>query len=214
MLSLQEVRQALDLAQFDSTQAQLRMRPVPRAMTRTDEKEGDPRQGAVLVLLFQRQGRIHFVLTRRRDDLATHAGQISLPGGRREDGEPLQETALREAHEEVGIDPQAVRLLGSLASLYILPSDFEVFPFVGWHEEEPAFVPQLSEVAEIIEVPLAHILDERLRQEEVWERKGVSMIVPYFQIDEHKVWGATAMMLSEFAERLREQSDGNLATNP
>jgi 8-oxo-dGTP pyrophosphatase MutT (NUDIX family) len=137
-----------------------------------------------------------------------------LPGGRREDGEPLQETALREAHEEVGIDPRAVSLLGSLASLYILPSDFEVFPFVGWHEGMPAFVPQLSEVAEIIEVPLAHILDERLRQEEVWERKGVSMIVPYFQIGEHKVWGATAMMLSEFAERLREQSDGNLTALP
>lgn len=212
LLSLQEVRQALHLAQFDSLSAQSLMRPIPRSMTRADDLQGAPRQSAVLLLLFGRQSQLHFVLTRRRDDLSAHAGQISLPGGRREDDESLQETALREAHEEVGVEPQAVKILGRLARLYITPSDFEVFPFVGWYEETPAFVPQLSEVAEIIEVPLVHILDDGLRQEEVWEHKGDLMHVPYFQIGGHKVWGATAMMLSEFAERLRTQSNGNLAS--
>ena len=181
-------------------------------MSRPPEQQGDPRQGAVLLLLFPRQHELRFVLTRRRDDLAAHAGQISLPGGRREDGESLQETALREANEEIGIDRNAVAILGRLAPLYILPSDFEVFPFVGWHEEPPAFVPQLSEVAEIIEVPLADLLDKKSRGEEVWRRRGITMNVPFFQVGAHKVWGATAMMLSEFAERLYAQSDGNLAT--
>lgn len=212
MLSLEEVRQALQLAQFDSFSAQSRMRPVPRAVSRADDRRGAAQQGAVLLLLFERKEQLRFVLTRRREDLPSHAGQISLPGGRREDGESLQETALREAHEEVGIEPQAVTMLGRLAPLYIAPSDFEVFPFVGWYDETPDFVPQLSEVAEIIEVPLAQILDDALRREEVWERQGDSMHVPYYQINGHKVWGATAMMLSEFAERLRMQSDGNLAT--
>jgi 8-oxo-dGTP pyrophosphatase MutT (NUDIX family) len=166
----------------------------------------------VLLLLFPHDDQVRFVLTRRRDNLAAHAGQISLPGGRREDGESLQETALRETYEEVGIEPQSISILGRLAPLYIPPSDFEVHPFVGWREERPAFVPQLSEVAEIIEAPLSDLLDDSSRREEVWERNGMSIQVPFFQINSHKVWGATAMVLSEFAERIRSQIDGNLAT--
>lgn len=209
-MPLEEVRHALNLAPFDSLAAQSRMRPVPRSMNREPQKAGNPREGAVLLLLFQLQDRIHFVLTRRRDDLTAHAGQISLPGGRREEGESLEEAALREAHEEIGIDPQTVTILGRLAPLYISPSDFEVYPFVGWSGKRPAYVPQLSEVAEIIEAPLARLLDEDARRQEVWEQNGFSMHVPYFQIGPHKVWGATAMMLSEFIERLRVQCNGSL----
>lgn len=203
---LEDVRQALDLTRFDSVAAQARMKPVPRTTDRPPGQDGAPRQGAVLLLLFHHQDQLRFVLTRRRDDLAAHAGQVSLPGGRREDGESLQETALREAYEEIGIDPQSVTILGCLQSLYISPSDFEVYPFVGWHPETPAFVPQPSEVAEIIEAPLVDLLDDKSRREEVWERQGISMLVPYFQIGAHKVWGATAMVLSEFVERLRTQT--------
>lgn len=186
------------------------MKPVPRATVRPHDQDGAPRQGAVLLMLFRRAGQVRFVLTRRRDDLASHAGQISLPGGRREDGESLRDTALRETYEEIGIEPESVKILGCLQPLYILPSDFEVTPFVGWHSESPAFVPQPSEVAEIIEAPLVQLLHEEARREELWERQGISMVVPYFQIDSHKVWGATAMMLSEFVERLRTQSNGAL----
>lgn len=211
-LFLEEVRQALNLTQFDSVAAQARMKPVPRATVRPSEQDGAPRQGAVLLLLFYREDQFRFVLTRRRDDLASHAGQISLPGGRRENGESLRETALRETYEEIGIEPEAVTILGCLRSLYILPSDFEVTPFVGWHPQPPAFVPQPSEVAEIIEAPLVELLHEETRHEEIWERQGISMEVPYFQIGSHKVWGATAMMLSEFVERLRTHSNGALKT--
>lgn len=207
---LKEVQNALNLTQFDGEAAQGRMKPVPRATVRPKDHGGAPRQGAVLLLLFRREDQLRFVLIRRRDDLASHAGQIALPGGRREDGESLRETALRETYEEIGVDPESVTILGCLQPLYILPSDFEVTPFVGWHPETPAFVPQPSEVAEIIEAPLVKLLHDESRREEVWERQGISMTVPYFEIDSHKVWGATAMMLSEFVERLRTQSNGAL----
>lgn len=208
---LEEVRQALHLSQFDSVAAQSLMKPVPRSMAREPSREGDPRQGAVLLLLFQYKERLHFVLTRRREHLAAHAGQISLPGGRREEGESLEEAAVREAYEEIGINPQKVTILGRLTPLYILPSDFEVHPFVGWSADKPEYVPQHSEVAEIIEAPLADILDENVRREETWKRNDITMQVPYFNIAGYKVWGATAMMLSEFAERLRVQCNGSLA---
>lgn len=209
---LEEVRQALHLSQFDSVAAQCLMKPVPRSMARAPQRQGRPRQGAVLLLLFEHQDRLKFVLTRRRENLNSHAGQISLPGGRREEGESLEEAAVREAREEIGIDPQTVTILGRLTPLYIAPSDFEVHPFVGWYARTPEYVPQHSEVAEIIEAPLVDILDGNARREEIWERNDITMQVPYFNIAGHKVWGATAMMLSEFAERLRMQCNGSLAT--
>ena len=155
---------------------------------------------------------MHLVLTRRRDDLQAHAGQISLPGGRQEPQETLRETALRETREEVGVPPAAITILGQLTSLYIFPSDFEVHPFVGWHDGVPAFRPQPAEVAEIIETPLAAFFDEQTRREEMWEWRDNPLQVPFFQIGEHKVWGATAMILSDFVERVRAvQADNPVA---
>jgi 8-oxo-dGTP pyrophosphatase MutT (NUDIX family) len=150
-------------------------------------------------------GQTHLVLTRRRDDLQSHAGQVSFPGGRREDGESLQTTALRETFEEVGILPTELALLGRLSSLYIPPSDYEVHPFVAWYKNgRPLFTPQESEVAEILEVPLSHLLDPATRLEEPWEIRSYQLNVPFYLVSGHKVWGATAMMLSEFLERLRQ----------
>ena len=179
------------------------MVPVPRGNVRPPEMSGQARQGGVLVLIFEKNGQSHLLLTRRRDDLQQHAGQISFPGGRREDGETLRETALREAHEEVGIRPAEVQVLGELTSLYIMPSDFEVHPFVAWHTGQPTYIIQVDEVAEILEVPISFLLDPTHRHEEPWEIRGYELQVPFYLVGEHKVWGATAMMLSEFLERLR-----------
>jgi 8-oxo-dGTP pyrophosphatase MutT (NUDIX family) len=161
--------------------------------------------GGVLVLLYGKNDELNLVLTRRRDDLQSHAGQISFPGGRHEDPETLLMTALRETHEEIGVPPTAVMPLGTLASLYIPPSDFEVHPFVGWysHGERPIFTPDTGEVAEILEVPLRHLIDPATRQEEPWELRGQQVKVPYYDVQGYKVWGATAMMLSELIERLQ-----------
>ena len=115
-----DVRRALQLADFDGEAAQQKMVPIPRGI-RPPEMAGRPRQGGVLVILYLLDGRTHLVLTRRRDDLNSHAGQISFPGGRREEGESLKNTAVREAQEELSVDPAALSHLGRLACLYIPP---------------------------------------------------------------------------------------------
>lgn len=161
----------------------------------------------MLLLLYNKSDQLYLVLTRRRDDLPFHAGQVSLPGGRREGAETLQQTALREADEEIGVETDDITILGGLTPLYVAPSDFEVHPFVGWHRQTPAFVPQAGEVAEIIEAPLHDLLRNEAREEETWERYGDLIRVPFFRIGRHKVWGATAMILSEFVERLRKPPD-------
>lgn len=207
MISIATIRQALSLSDFDSLAAQGKMKPIPRELQRPSGMGGKPRESAVLLLLYPRDGQTTLVLTLRRHDLNAHAGQVSLPGGRLEPGETPAEAALREAHEEVGIHPSRVRLLGTLASLYIPPSDFEVHPFVGWHEQPAVFAPQPGEVAELLEVPLLSLLDVSTRREEIWNRRGLELQVPFFGVGRHKVWGATAMILSEFLERLRLVAD-------
>lgn len=197
------------LTEFDGQAAQSHMQPVPRENRRPPSRPGDPRLGAVLMLLYEKERQLHLVLTRRRDDLQAHAGQISFPGGRSEPQETLKETALRETREEVGIQPAAITILGQLTSIYIFPSDFEVHPFVGWHEGAPVFRPQPEEVAEIVETPLAALFDEQTRREELWEWRDGTLHVPFYQIGEHKVWGATAMMLSDFVERVRAVEAGD-----
>lgn len=199
------IRLALELPEFDAEAAHQEMIPQPRG-ARPPDLDGQPREGGVLVVLYDKDGQTHLILTRRRDDLNDHAGQISFPGGRREDDENLQMTAVREAEEEIGLDPASLTILGRLTCLYIPPTDYEVHPFVAWHEGRPTFRRQAEEVAQIIEVSLAFLLDPTNRFEEYWDYRGMTVQVPFYLIGRHKVWGATAMMLSEFLERLRAVS--------
>jgi len=209
--TLQNIQAALDLESFDVLAAQQLMIPRIRRNERPPEMQGEPRVGGVLLLLYCYQQQMHVVLTRRRDDLNAHAGQISFPGGRREAGETAVQTALRETYEEIGVPPADISILGELTSIYIPPSDFEVHPYVGWvhNGERPSFTPQISEVAEIIETPLSHLMQPESRRSEPWEFRGSQVTVPFFDVDGHKVWGATAIMLSEFLERLRTVMSAN-----
>ncbi|MBE2219927.1 MAG: CoA pyrophosphatase [Anaerolineae bacterium] len=181
------------------------MVPFGSAKRIVPENDAFVRVGAVLLLLYCRENEIHLVLTKRREDLHAHAGQISFPGGRQEEAETLLTTALRETEEEVGIPQTAVHTLGQLTTIYIPPSGFLVHPFVGWYQNgsTPQFTPSFDEVAQIIEVPLLTLLDPKTAVAEPWDFKGHKVTVPYFDIQGHKVWGATAIMLSEFIERLR-----------
>lgn len=148
----------------------------------------------------------HFPLTVRRDDLLHHPGQISLPGGGVDTGESLEAAALREAHEEIGLDPSDVRILGALTPLYVIVSGYVVTPFVGVVTRRPAFQPETREVAEILEVPVAALVDPARRAWGNRTREGYVIDFPYYALgraEVHQVWGATAMMLSEFAELLR-----------
>lgn len=196
------IERALALPNFDAAKAHVLMTPIPRG-DRPPDLPGQPRQGAVLAITFLRHGEAYLLLTRRRDDLNDHAGQISFPGGQREEGETLSQASLREAQEEVGVSSSSLKLLGQLCAIYIPPTDFEVHPFVAWHDGHPRFLPQEREVAEIIEVPLSHLLDPASRKVELWDIRGFSLEVPFYLIGEHKVWGATAIMISELIERLR-----------
>lgn len=208
-ITLDLIAQALQLEGFDAAAYQRQMAPLPRPIRRPDNLQGKARVGAVLLLLYPKDEQLHLVLTRRRDDLNSHAGQISFPGGRQDDGEPLTQTALREAYEEVGIIPAQVQILGELTPIYIPPSDFEVHPFVGWHAAAPQFLPAEWEVAEILEVPLPHLFDPTNRRQEPRDFNGYTLQIPYFAIGEHKVWGATAIMLSEFVGRLETMMGKN-----
>ncbi len=201
--TLEHIRAILDLPDFVAAGAQLKMAPFPRPVRRLAQRPGQARVGAVLLLLYARNSDIHLVLTRRRDDLPDHSGQIAFPGGKQEPNEPLETTALREAQEEIGIQPERVTILGPLTPIYIPPSDFEVHPFVGWHTDTPDFSLQAGEVAEVLEVSLAYLLDPAARKLEQWEMRDLRMDVPFYEVNGHKVWGATAIMLSEFLERWR-----------
>jgi 8-oxo-dGTP pyrophosphatase MutT (NUDIX family) len=135
-----------------------------------------------------------------------HSAQIAFPGGKYEiDDENFAYTALRETHEEVGIHPDKIQILKPFTQLYIPPSNFIVHPFLGISKDELVFVPQPSEVADIIELPLSVFLSDSIVVEtKVPTSYSVESSVPAFKIENHIVWGATAMMLNELKEVLKE----------
>jgi 8-oxo-dGTP pyrophosphatase MutT (NUDIX family) len=191
--------------------AQLRMSPVPRpGGERVLDADLACREAAVLILLYPCEDRICLVLTRRTDSVANHQGQISLPGGSMDPGETPEIAALREAWEELAVDSGQVQVLGALSRLYIPPSNFCIRPVVGFAPGRPDFHPAPDEVAEIIEEPLAHLVDVNTCAWEMWQLRGQDVRVPFYRIGEHKVWGATAMVLCEFLALL----DGALTEEP
>jgi 8-oxo-dGTP pyrophosphatase MutT (NUDIX family) len=169
-------------------------------------RDHEPKKAGVLVLLYPNQDKeqLYLVLTRRTETLIDHGGQISLPGGSQEPNDPsLADTALREACEEVGVCSDDIRLLGNLTPVYIPPSDFCVHPYVAYASHSPAFLAQPDEVAELLQLPIAHLMDGGNLRTERWIVRGKESDVPYFDVFGHKVWGATAIILSELIEVFR-----------
>jgi 8-oxo-dGTP pyrophosphatase MutT (NUDIX family) len=155
------------------------------------------RPAAVLILLFERDSVAHVVLTVRGPGLTHHADQISLPGGRTEPGESPEQTAMREAFEEIGVDPAMLTIAGRLTPVHIPVSGFTIDPVVAIAAGVPAFVPDDREVAAVLEVPLAALADPAALRTGRRSRGGVEIEAPYFAVGEHQVWGATAMLLAE-----------------
>lgn len=185
--------------------AQMGMSPQPRPGTeRILEPSLDCRRAAVLVLFYPCDGDLCLVLTRRTDRLESHRGQISFPGGSMDPGEDEIMAAKREAMEELGVPPAAVQVLGRLSPLYIPPSGFCIYPVVAWTPTPPAFTPSEAEVAEVLQVPIRHLLLPATRCEEMWELRGARVRVPFYAVGQHKVWGATAMVLCELLSLLSE----------
>lgn len=203
--SLADVRRALALPGFDVESAWKRMFPSLRPVDLPPDATGtgQSRPASVLLLLYPADGALTFALTRRTELVATHKGQISLPGGAREQNELPPQTALRETCEELHVCPDETCLLGELTPLYVTASGFTIHPFVGYIASRPAFEPDPIEVAEVLEVPLPLFLDEGIKTVEHWNRYGREMDVPFYRIHGQTVWGATAIILSEFEGRLR-----------
>ena len=204
--------------------AQARLAPVPRRKWPASFDRARIRNAAGLLLLFPatkatavlanhaekkdalrfpRTPRLdadtaHLILTVRSESLRRHSGQVSLPGGVLEPGESFEQAALREAHEEVALPLDAVRIVGALTPLDIPVSGFRLHPIVAIANARPALTPVDGEVARILEVALDELLDPATL---VWldrEREGVALKVPAFEVAGHEIWGATAMVLAEF----------------
>jgi 8-oxo-dGTP pyrophosphatase MutT (NUDIX family) len=184
---------------------------APRAaagseIPRYDRSQFPPaRAAATLLLLYPGAGgELTVPLTVRHLELRDHAGEISLPGGSAEAADAsLEATALREAQEEIGVDPQAVSIVGSLDDIWIPVSNFEFRPFVGTTTDRPAFNRRTEEVAEIVELPVRHLLTDGVVGDELIEGPGWQLLAGVYRFAGHRIWGATARTLSMFAAVLR-----------
>jgi 8-oxo-dGTP pyrophosphatase MutT (NUDIX family) len=161
------------------------------------------KDAAVLVPLYPD---LRAVFTERREDLRRHAGEISFPGGRRDHpDEDLRTTALREAHEEIGLDPADVEFVGALPPVGTFVTGYRIFPFVGRIEEGHVWTPQESEVANVLEFSLADLV--RGHEMKRLVRKGVPVKTPTYTVEGHLVWGATGRIVQALLERLEPLLD-------
>jgi 8-oxo-dGTP pyrophosphatase MutT (NUDIX family) len=162
---------------------------------------GGATNAAVLVPLYVENGELHSVLTRRHSDLRRHAGEISFPGGRAEQGEhDLRTTALRETEEEIGLPAAAVELIGALQPTPTMVTGYAIYPFVGMIEPGHVWTVSADEVAEVIELPLRALLAGYDRRRLI--RRGVPFRTDTYVVGEHLVWGATARILAELFDRI------------
>ena len=164
-------------------------------------RDGFTREAAVLMLVFEWESECHFLLTRRTEEVQTHKGQISFPGGMREIGEELITTALRETFEEVGIEESRIEILGRFHD-YMSVTNYRVTPFAGFIDGPFTTVPQVHEVAEVLQVPFRTFLDpDRLRIEKSIHTDRESHVY-YYSHGTHQIWGLTARIIKDFMEAL------------
>jgi 8-oxo-dGTP pyrophosphatase MutT (NUDIX family) len=178
--------------------AQQLLAPRPRKGWQPGVIPDDCRHGAGLLLLYPAGDDTRLLLTKRNIHLPQHAGQVSLPGGAVEPSETIEQGALREAQEEVGLDPGRVRVLGQLSPLHIPVSRFVLHPVVGVADTRPDLQADVGEVERLLEEDLSRIGDVGSYTIETREFRGYLYRVPYIPLDGEKVWGATAMVLAEF----------------
>lgn len=187
--------------------AHLKMAPIERmdALKKLNKDHLTPKIAAVMMLVYPKNGISHTVLIIRNSYPGVHSSQIAFPGGKTElIDKDLAQTALRETEEEVGVHSSSIEVIRPFTEVYIPPSNFMVTPFLGFTETTPKFILQPEEVAGIIEMPLHELFNDQI----VVERKlmtsyAIAVDVPAFKVQEHIVWGATAMMISELKETFR-----------
>ena len=195
--------------QLPGEPAQYLMAPEGRRHKAPDRHKS--KLGGVLVFIYPIEGEWHLLLTQRAEYPGVHSGQVSFPGGRMEHEDlDLTMTALRETEEETGVEPNRVAVIGELSHLYIPPSNFMVYPFVGIGKKKPVFNHDPVEVKTIIEVPLYLLLRNDIRNcGPIRLSSGKTINCPYFALKGFTVWGATAMILSEFITLLSKPEPVN-----
>ena len=170
----------------------------------TEEKLSSMKKAAVLIGLFKKENDWYFPLIKRPMHEKNHPGQIALPGGAMEKNENLDKTALREAHEEVGIIPENVNIIGKLTPLPVPVSNYLIHPFVGIISDEPKWKINEEEVEELIILKLNHLIEADNSYSEVWKLRGTEVKVPIFKVMEKTVWGATATVLCELLDLIKK----------
>jgi len=181
-------------------ESQLLMAPETRKVELRKQADADTRHSAVLMLFFPKNEQVHLVMIKRAADNSVHSNQISFPGGKHEKQDiSLMHTALRETHEEIGVHPSEVKVLGQLTDLYIPPSNFMVTPFVGISENEPVFATN-EEVERTLIIPLSDLLNPKNTTEKHITTRIGRWLVPCYTLDGEIVWGASAMMLAEWLD--------------
>jgi 8-oxo-dGTP pyrophosphatase MutT (NUDIX family) len=183
--------------------------PLPR----TAAHPPTARASAVLIPIFEEDGEARVILTKRPETMPSHQGEIAFPGGKLEEGvdADLRATALREAHEEIGLDPALVDIVGELDSLTTVMGRFLLTPFVGLLPQRPVLVPHVTEVVSVFDHAISELLDAEAYREERWDlpetlgpEAGIDRAIHFFELPGETVWGATARILVELLEHLTE----------
>ncbi len=188
---------------------QLKMAPIERLLElkKVAREKQTAKKAGVMALFYPSQNfETHLILILRKTYKGVHSAQVGFPGGKLEPGDAsLKEAALRETEEEVGVPSQTISVLKELTEIYIPPSNFFVQPYLGITSIPPQFIPQENEVEALIEVPLTHFMDDKiLISKKLSTSYATNIDVPAFMLNGHVVWGATAMMLSEVRELLKQ----------
>lgn len=180
-------------------EAQFLMAPAGRPkMQQMDITKYNPKKSAVMILLYPTATGTNTILIQRPVYQGVHSGQVAFPGGKFEETDiDLQQTALRETHEEVGIAPKKISIIGKLTDLYIPPSNFVVSPFVGFMDSTPNFTANTREVEKIITTNVLDLGKNNISEKVIASGNGYQIKTPYYEIEGLTVWGATAMMISE-----------------
>ena len=184
-----------------------RLEPVERAGSLSDVLEGqrpNARKAAVLIGLFEHEGETTLIFIRRASSLRSHSGEIAFPGGSVDaaDESPVR-AALREAEEEIGLQPDRAEVLGVMQPVFTVVSNFLIIPVVAFLPQGPGVLRlQPSEVAELLLLPLPGLADPAIAHTEVWTREDQPRTVYFFDYGTYRVWGATARMLNELLELL------------
>lgn len=203
MSFIEKLEQRLQLP-LPGLKAQSKMFPGKSRELPNVTKLANAREAAVCILLFERDKSWFTTIIKRVEYKGVHSGQMAFPGGKREGDESFIEAALRETEEEICVQVTSENVLGKLSPLYIPPSNMYVEPVLAYIDYSPKYTKQIEEVDKIIEVKIETLLDDSNRKvKTMTHSSGIKFETPYFDVQNHVVWGATAIMISEFVETIK-----------